>query len=136
LKSDTIGIAFRRRVAIGFARSRVNARDLSRSLRKELSIVSRVAAAKSVALSTALRKHVSMGASWAVVRAEVLAFAFLKTALAAQFFLAERVREIARFGRRLASPPDTGQRALVLRPCTALTCVEPWRARLPVARAG
>jgi hypothetical protein len=136
LKSDTIGIAFRRKVAIGFARSRVKARNLSRSLFKELSIASRKAAAKSVTLSTALRKHVSMGASRAAARAEVLAFAFLKTALAAQFFLAERGRDIAMFGRRLASRPDTRQRALVLRPCTALICVEPWRARLPVARAG
>jgi hypothetical protein len=139
MKSDTIGVAFRKQVAIGFTRGRLKARGFGRTFRKELLVASRRVAAESSVLSAALQRRVSAGMSRTAVQGHDFALAFLKTTTTAGSWIALRSREFSLLRRRVESQKDPGNlrhRALVLRPCTALICVEPWRARLPVTRAG
>lgn len=115
----------------------LNAEALARASFKAASIGFASIAAKSRALALVLQGWLSAGAAWTGAKSEALARASLATASAGFSWADLNVRRIPLAYSHAAGRANTGHRALVVRRCTALACVEPRRARLPtVLRAG
>lgn len=83
----------------------------------------------------ALRRNVSAGAAWSSANAKAATSASLGAISTGYAWGGVTLKTVARNLGHAEPAADTSHRALVLRRCTALICIEPKRARLPMIRA-
>jgi hypothetical protein len=102
-------------------------------------------AANSRVAAQALQRNLSASAAWSSANAKAASRISLAAASAGYFWAADNAKGLSHragriprnFGHAASPPPtpDATHRALVVRRCTALVCVEARRARLPAIRA-
>ena len=79
----------------------------------------------------ALRRNASAGAAWSAANAKFAASATLAAASAGYAWSAVTLKTVSHRLKQAQPSADANHRALVLRRCTALICIEPKRTRLP-----
>jgi hypothetical protein len=163
--SDLVGLSFRTWLSAKFAVLSANARILVQGFIEGLSIGWAWIRFWSRRCAAALRKRVEAGRIWAEPRMATLERTLLSAAQASFAWSRHNAEALARMLARTAAVASSWtvatssalwlgmqrkiadlrraraerskrHRALVIRPCTALMCIEPWRVRLPTLRAG
>lgn len=135
VQSRALATTLRQRLAAAGVWTLLNTEALARASSNAASIGFACIAAKSRALVLALQRGLSAGAAWTGAKSGALARASLATASAGLSWADLNVRRISHAYSRVGGQADTGHRALVVRRCTALACIEPRRAGLPAMRA-
>jgi hypothetical protein len=133
--SHTLATTIRQRLPAAWKWTRVEARIITRASLKGTRQASAWTAANTRIATAALQHNVSAGAAWSGANARAASRASLAAAIASYSWAGHNVRTISRGFWHATPRPDTNHRALVVRRCTALACVEPKRARLPAIRA-
>lgn len=134
LQSRALAITLQRWVSVAWTWTRMNAAILARASVKRASIASSWIAATSRAANGTLQHSLSTGAACA--KAGASARISVAAASAGYSWTTLNMRAMSHGMRRTKPQVDTDHRALVVRRCTALACLEPRRARLPAIRAG
>jgi len=117
---------------------------LARASRQGTRQASSWTAAKSRVAAQAVQRNLSASAAWSSANAKAASRVSLAAASTGYAWAAHNARSLSHTAVRVpryfwhATPPpraDSNHRALVVRRCTALVCIEPKRARLPAIRS-
>jgi len=135
LKSKALAVTLHRQLSAASAWTQVNARILARASRKNASTSFAWTAKTSGETARSLQRSLSASAVWTGAKAHSLASFSRATAAAGFSWAALNITGLSLTGRRAKRKTDSRHRALVVRRCTAVACIEPWRAKLPMVRA-
>jgi hypothetical protein len=127
--SRALAITLRKWLSTSWSWTRLKAGILKQASLKGASVGSAWIAVKSRASALALQNWLSAGAAWTSAKAEALARTSVATASAGFSWAVVNVRRISLAYSR-AGRKDAGHRALVVRQCTALVCIEPQRTAI------
>ena len=133
--SRTLAITLRQWSAAAWTWTRLEARIITRASLKGTRQASSWTAANSRTAAAALQRNVSAGAAWSGANAKAASRASLAAASASYSWAAHNLSSISRGFRHATPPVETNHRALAVRRCTALVCVEQKRVHLPMIRA-
>jgi len=115
--------------------TRLEARILARASLKGTRQASSWSAANARTVAAALQRNASAGAAWSGANAKAASRATLAAASASYSWAALNLWGVSLDAQPATPPAEATHRALAIRRCTALVCVEPKRVHLPMIRA-
>lgn len=133
--SRALAVTLQQWSAAAWTWNRLEARIFARASLKGTRQASLWTAANASTAAVALQRNVSAGAAWSGANARAASRATLAAASASYSWAALHLWRVSLDAQSATPPAEAEHRALVVRRCTALVCVEHKRVHLPMIRA-